>query len=90
LNDHQNKVRSILATTIAAIVVSPLDDIALSAVFGSTAFGFGSTSFYMLVITSTAVSLLIWKRHLVASSLKHLLNFVEQKHHRNQQTLKAF
>jgi hypothetical protein len=69
----QHKNRSILAVTLAVIVVSPLDDIALSALFGSAFFGFGSTAFYVLLSASSAVSVLVWKRQALIRGLKHSL-----------------
>jgi O-antigen/teichoic acid export membrane protein len=81
----QNKTRSIFAVALAVIVVSPLDDIALSALFGSAVFGFGSTAFYALVVASSAVSVLIWKRHAVTARLRRLWQFSVQKHSGEQQ-----
>jgi hypothetical protein len=75
----QNKNRSILAIALAAIVVSPLDDIALSALFGTAFFGFGSTAFYMLLTASSAVSVLVWKRHALARGFRRLGSFLLHK-----------
>lgn len=87
---NQNKTRSVLAVALAVIVVSPLDDIAISALFGSAVFGFGSTAFFALVVASSAVSLMVWKRHAVGAGLKRFWNFCQQKIDREPQKLKAF
>ncbi len=64
------KRHSILAIALAIFVVSPLDDMVVAALFGTAFFGFGSTPFYLLLIASSTISMLIWKRHELATRLK--------------------
>ncbi len=58
-----NKFRAFLATALAFFIISPLDDIVVSALFGTALFGFGSLPFYLLLIASSTASIAFWKRH---------------------------
>jgi uncharacterized membrane protein YdjX (TVP38/TMEM64 family) len=62
MNWNKKKVGSLLTAVIALIVLSPLDDIAVAAVFGGAILGFGSVSFYVLIACSSAVSVAFWLR----------------------------
>jgi len=74
-----NRSRSIFAVALAVFLVSPLDDIALSTLFGGAVFGFGSTAFYALLIASSTVSVLVWKRQTLIARLRRFWYFSVQK-----------
>jgi O-antigen/teichoic acid export membrane protein len=87
LKPDQNRTRSIFAAALAIIIVSPLDDIALSALFGGAFFGFGSTAFYLLLAASSTISVLVWKRHTVPTCLRRFWLFSMHKLCREPQRL---
>lgn len=62
--DHKAKKKYVatLTTVVALIIISPLDDITIAAVFGTALFGFGSIPFYLLMAGSSAVSVIFWVR----------------------------
>ncbi len=64
------KRHSVLAIALAVFIVSPLDDVLATALFGTAVFGFGSTAFYLLLIASSTISMVLWKRHELAAFLK--------------------
>lgn len=59
----KNKYRAVLAAVLTIIIISPIDDVILAALFGTALFGFGSTAFYLLLIASSAISITLWKKH---------------------------
>jgi hypothetical protein len=63
LNITKKKLFALLTTLVAIIVISPLDDIAIAAVFGTAMFGFGSAPFYLLMTCSSIVSIAYWIKH---------------------------
>jgi hypothetical protein len=62
VNWNKKKIGTLLTALVAIIVISPLDDIAVAAVFGGALFGFRSASFYVLIACSSVVSVAFWMR----------------------------
>ncbi len=62
VNWNKKKIGTLLTALVAIIVISPLDDIAVAAVFCGALFGFGSVSFYVLMACSSVVSAAFWMR----------------------------
>lgn len=57
---NKKKTCALISALVAIIIISPLDDIAIAAVFGTAFFGFGSTSFYLLMAGTSTVSIIVW------------------------------
>jgi hypothetical protein len=81
MNMNKKKLGALLTALVAIIVISPLDDIAVAAVFGGALFGFGSVSFYVLMACSSIVSVAFWMRrkHIkqtVANNAKNVLEHI--------------
>jgi|GEM_PF-2735762 hypothetical protein len=76
----KKKYRTCFAVALAIFVASPLDDMVIAAVFGTALFGFGSTSFYMLLIASSTISAIFWKRQSIVTHLKRYSSYLIQKH----------
>jgi hypothetical protein len=60
LKNHKNKYLAYIALAITIFVVTPLDDIVISSIFGGALFGFGTFEFYFFTILTSAASILIW------------------------------
>jgi hypothetical protein len=61
-NGKKRKCAALLTGIMTLIIISPIDDIALAAVFGTALFGFGSIPFYLLMAGSSAFSVIFWVR----------------------------
>ncbi len=70
MKSNKDKFHSFAVVAFAVFLVSPLDDILISALFGTAVFGFGSTPFYLLLIASSTVSVLLWKRNELTAAIK--------------------
>ncbi len=64
---NRNRYLMYVALGIAFFVASPLDDIIIASLFGTTLFGFGTIRFYLLLAIIAVPSVVMWRRH----SLKH-------------------
>lgn len=62
MNWNKKKVGGFLTALVAIIIVSPLDDVAFAALFGTALFGFSSIAFYLLMAGSSAISVVLWLR----------------------------
>jgi hypothetical protein len=62
LKQNKTTFRACLAIAFAIFVISPIDDVIIAALFGTALFGFGSISFYILLLASSTVSIIFWKR----------------------------
>lgn len=60
LSKQKKKYGALFAALVAVIIISPLDDIAVAALFGTALFGFGSWPFYLLIAGSSAASVTVW------------------------------
>jgi hypothetical protein len=62
---NKKKYGALISALVAIIIISPLDDIAIAALFGTAFFGFGSIPFYLLMAgTSTAsITVWLWRKH---------------------------
>lgn len=61
----KNRYLATLMLIATAIIISPLDDIAIAAVFGSVLFPIGSLEWYIIVISLTTISLFLivdWRK----------------------------
>ncbi len=59
----KNKYLSALGLAATFFVVSPLDDILFSSMFGTMLFGFGTIEFYCFLALMTTLSVFLWIRH---------------------------
>jgi hypothetical protein len=82
----KSKHGAALAAILAIIVISPLDDVILAALFGTALFGFGSTAFYLLLIASSAVSITLWKKHGALTRLRCFGRVLLQKYVNRKKT----
>jgi len=57
---NKKKYGALISALVAIIIISPLDEIAIAALFGTAFFGFGSISFYLLMVGSSTVSITVW------------------------------
>ena len=93
LKNHKNKHLAYLALALTIFVVSPLDDILISSIFGGALFGFGTFEFYFFTTLMSAASVLIWitrggkwlqtKKDTKQENLSHIKNQKQEKSDKN-------
>ncbi|MCW4030385.1 MAG: hypothetical protein NWE92_12155 [Candidatus Bathyarchaeota archaeon] len=52
--------RACVTLALAIFILSPADDIILATLFGGAVFGFGSLPFYLLLLASSTISIMLW------------------------------
>ncbi|XHH09657.1 MAG: hypothetical protein ACFCUE_03250 [Candidatus Bathyarchaeia archaeon] len=60
MSKNKKKYAALLTAILTLIVISPLDDLAIAALFGTALFGFGSLPFYILMAGSSVASITVW------------------------------
>jgi hypothetical protein len=65
---RDNRYIGYLIFALTIFVVSPIDDFLVTALFGTALFGFGNSEFYVFLVLTMMVSVLIWKKN----SIEHL------------------
>ena len=67
---RKSKYSKYLVLALTIFVVSPIDDLVFASLFGTALFGFGSTEFYLLLIVTTAFSVILWKSRRKQTTMK--------------------